>query len=331
MDPARLRQQLIQDVDNIIQSLTALHVTSGDLRIEANIIDGSKGRYPRSKARQILLDTINLADPSSRSRDVDDVTHTPGRQSQQRAEVQHLPSPARSDSNGLEREAPSGSDSGDETRKNDSALETSGLAEMKKSDHVSARRRKTVGGLSISKATTTCPMPSRSPSPPTTRQLQTDQAHFRKRRRVEEPPRLVQSNVDKLIESIWKEIHNPNSLVLDQEYTSLLDDLMHKDNMSGTDRLGPASFEMATRSCRRLTEGARAGRALEVIMQAHWVDCFDLQIGELAETRPDQRPLEHKKATLLQACESFSWSEKDLRNRMFVPCSPRPLAMLTTD
>ena len=60
MDPAQLRQQLVQDVDKIVESLTTLQLTSGHLRIEATIIDNSKRRYPRSKARRILLDTSIL-------------------------------------------------------------------------------------------------------------------------------------------------------------------------------------------------------------------------------------------------------------------------------
>jgi hypothetical protein len=78
----------------------------------------------------------------------------------------------------------------------------------------------------------------------------------------------------------------------------------------------PADFDLTTHTCRQITEGARTGKALEVIMQAHWVDSFDAQLATLAESRTDLRPSEQKKATMAKACELFNWSEKELRNRM---------------
>jgi len=122
--------------------------------------------------------------------------------------------------------------------------------------------------------------------------------------------------VDKLIEGIWKELHNPNSLVLDQKLPELLQKLSRADSRNAESALDATSFDITTQTCRHITESARTGRALEVIMQAHWIDSFDAQLASLAESRTDLRPSEQKKATLAKACELFNWSEKELRNRM---------------
>ena len=163
-------------------------------------------------------------------------------------------------------------------------------------------RRKTVGGLRVG----TLDTPSTTPSPSGTRQLATDQRNFPKRRRLEEgPAKLEPSTVDKLIEGIWEQIHRPNSLVIPEDISSTFQ------------QNGQASLDFAdvSRRCRVLTGVSRTTRSIEVMMQAHWVDCYHGRIDALKEQRPDLRPHEHKKLVMTEACNSFEWSEKDLRNR----------------
>jgi ATP-dependent RNA helicase DDX49/DBP8 len=168
----------------------------------------------------------------------------------------------------------------------------------------SRSRRKTVGGLRIGANVT----PPRTPSPPGTRQLAPDQRTFPKRRRIEEgPARLVPSTIDKLIEGIWEQIHKPNGLVMPEGLGSAFQDSANSESLD---------FAIVTRRCRVLTDVSRTSRSIEVMMQAHWVDCYHQRIDELKEQRPDLRPHEHKKLVSTEACAAFEWSEKDLRNRM---------------
>lgn len=50
-------------------------------------------------------------------------------------------------------------------------------------------------------------------------------------------------------------------------------------------------------------------------MQAHWVQCFDDRVAELAENSLREKA---KKTAISEACVDFSWSEKELRNKMAI-------------
>lgn len=64
---------------------------------------------------------------------------------------------------------------------------------------------------------------------------------------------------------------------------------------------------------RKISQTSRNCRSLEVIVQAHWVQCFDDRVADLArETTPDKA----KKKAIAEACINFQWSEKELRNKM---------------
>jgi hypothetical protein len=63
---------------------------------------------------------------------------------------------------------------------------------------------------------------------------------------------------------------------------------------------------------------ARCSRSLETIIQAHWVDCFDYRVKEIGIEKPFLSDTETKMFTLREACTILKWSEKDLRNRLYV-------------
>ena len=138
----------------------------------------------------------------------------------------------------------------------------------------------------------------------------TDQRTFSKRRRVDEgPAKLQPSTIDKLIEGIWEQIHTPNILVIPPDISDIIRPLRPAANLS-------LDFTDVSRRCRILTGISRTARSIEVMMQAHWVDCYHARIEAMKEQRPDLRPHEHRKLVMTEACSTFEWSEKDLRNRM---------------
>lgn len=64
---------------------------------------------------------------------------------------------------------------------------------------------------------------------------------------------------------------------------------------------------------RKISQTSRNCRSLEVIVQAHWVQCFDDRVNELArDTGCDKA----KKKAIAEACINFQWTEKELRNKM---------------
>jgi len=175
-------------------------------------------------------------------------------------------------------------------------------------------RRKEVGGLRLGHPGSAGITPPRTPSPPNTRQLGADGRNFPKRRKLDadRPAKLQASTVDKLIEGIWEQIHKPNCLVFGHDLAEALDTITSHRGIGDN----ASAFADLSRRCRQVTCASRTARSLEVIVQAYWVDCYDASIEALKRKRPDLRTHEHKKMVMMEACASFEWSEKELRNRM---------------
>ena len=305
---------IAKELDKLIDLITASNSTAGvRIKVEATVIHEAALPCLAELPDRFVLDTIDL---ESFPNNLQHAGYCNVGQTPVREERYQLPSPTTSGNHsprGNESPQRQGGYGADQIRSTAIPEREKGGGETR----LSTRRRKTVGALSIPRINSArSSVPARSPSPPTTRQLQTGHDHFRKRRRLDTGPKLEQSTVDKLIEGIWKELHNPNSLVLDQKLPELLQKLSRADSRNAESALDATSFDITTQTCRHITESARTGRALEVIMQAHWIDSFDAQLASLAESRTDLRPSEQKKATLAKACELFNWSEKELRNRM---------------
>lgn len=305
---------IAKELDKLIDLILASTANPGvRIQVEATVIHKTSLLCQVDLPDRVILDTIDVG-PLQHEPHYAGCCHVDESSPQQ--ERRQLPSPTTSDTQSP-REAQSPPEQGlygvDQRRSSEVPAEENARVQTR----LSTRRRKTVGGLSIPRLST---IPSSqdegSQSLPTTRQLQTGHDHFRKRRRLETGPKLEESTVNKLIEGIWKELHNPNSLVLDQRFPELLQTLRQPDKGKTGAPPDPTDFDLTTHTCRQITEGSRTGRALEVIMQAHWVDSFDAQLASLAESGTDLRPSEQKRATLVKACELFNWSEKELRNRM---------------
>jgi hypothetical protein len=64
---------------------------------------------------------------------------------------------------------------------------------------------------------------------------------------------------------------------------------------------------------RKVSQTSKTCRSLEVIVQAHWVQCFDDRVAELTVTTSREKA---KKSAIAEACVDFNWTEKELRNKM---------------
>ncbi|KAK8101930.1 hypothetical protein PG999_012304 [Apiospora kogelbergensis] len=78
------------------------------------------------------------------------------------------------------------------------------------------------------------------------------------------------------------------------------------------------SFSQSNAFCRQVTQASRACRSLEVIVQARWVEHFEEYVDSCAAAQPTMTRTKHNKAALVQACADFGWSEKELRNKMYI-------------
>ncbi|OBR15136.1 SET domain-containing protein [Colletotrichum higginsianum IMI 349063] len=78
------------------------------------------------------------------------------------------------------------------------------------------------------------------------------------------------------------------------------------------------TFNRSNIFCRKVTQASRACRSIEVIVQARWIEHFDSYVELLAMTNPGMSPTKRRKAALIEACNDFGWSEKELRNKMAI-------------
>lgn len=172
---------------------------------------------------------------------------------------------------------------------------------------------------------------------------------FPKRRKVKPEGHFLQpSTLDKLIGGIWEQIHG--SLGLDPQSLMQQLQLRGEDNaggieggiggllmapptsatqlvagaaksrdgaMTATPELSDA-FSRSNVFCRQVTQASRACRSLEVIVQARWVEYFDAYVDGWARANAGVPRSRYNKAALMGACADFGWSEKELRNKMYV-------------
>ena len=85
-------------------------------------------------------------------------------------------------------------------------------------------------------------------------------------------------------------------------------------------RLGAVSqldYNAVNTLCRKVSQASRCSRALEVIVQARWIECFDARVRTLMDEAPELSSTKTKMMALKEACQDFGWSEKEMRNKMY--------------
>jgi len=215
-------------------------------------------------------------------------------------------------------------------------------------DSRQTKRRKAIGGLRIGGRN---PLASHLPGP---RQLATTKTVPQRRKHEPENRSMRPSSIDKLILGIWEQIHGSINLdpqiVVEQLSThqtitgsqlmlgsgSSMDRLPQQqqhsalpstiiNNSNGDTSVGqpqpptpPASWNTMNLFCRRISQASRCCRSLEVIVQARWIESYDDRVRTISATYPDLSLTKARKTALVEACEDFCWSEKDLRNKMAV-------------
>lgn len=78
------------------------------------------------------------------------------------------------------------------------------------------------------------------------------------------------------------------------------------------------SFRKMSQFCQRMTQASKSCRALEVIVQTRWVESYNQRVITLGLQSPALSATECRMRALAEACEDFGWSEKDLRNKLYV-------------
>lgn len=148
------------------------------------------------------------------------------------------------------------------------------------------------------------------------------QGDGQRKKRISDNPSLQPSSVDKFLTGMWESIYSglrmdPTEVIEQWQaiessgQPKLLTDTEHhvavRDDTSAFGRINILT--------RKISQTSRTCRSLEVIVQTHWVQCFEDRVAELAE---NTTPEKAKRAAISEACVDFNWTEKELRNKMAI-------------
>ncbi|KAL1978521.1 hypothetical protein VTN31DRAFT_1380 [Thermomyces dupontii] len=194
--------------------------------------------------------------------------------------------------------------------------------------HHPSKRRKTVGGLRPSKPASWGKTRRESQAGAveadsvaedeeqvglSVRQFQSE-PRFPQRSRPEskEPvvPPMQPTSAEKFISGIWRQLHSPIQLSLSFPYQEPEIDI--RTGVSGQ------VFAVINKLCSKYYNQNQSSRALEMIVQAYWVESYEARVASICLENPEFSKTEARMAALKEACKVLGWREKDLRNRMAI-------------
>ncbi|KAL4985941.1 hypothetical protein BDW68DRAFT_198348 [Aspergillus falconensis] len=125
-----------------------------------------------------------------------------------------------------------------------------------------------------------------------------------------EPPVLEPTSSDKLISGIWRQIYS--SVRLSRDFSNI------KQTISIRSGASSEVFQSVNALCLHYYNRSQSSRALEMIVQAFWVESFEARTAVLQYEKPILSKTEARMIAVREACVVLNWKEKDLRNRMAV-------------
>ncbi|KAL4794577.1 hypothetical protein BDV19DRAFT_364830 [Aspergillus venezuelensis] len=125
-----------------------------------------------------------------------------------------------------------------------------------------------------------------------------------------EPPTLEPTSTDRLIAGIWKQIYS--SVELSRDFS----DVKPLFNIRSAPSL--EVFKSVNALCLRYYNRSQSSRALEMVVQTFWVECFEARTAVLRYEKPILSKTESRIIAIREACVVLGWKEKDLRNRMAI-------------
>ncbi|OQD79916.1 hypothetical protein PENANT_c042G05096 [Penicillium antarcticum] len=123
-------------------------------------------------------------------------------------------------------------------------------------------------------------------------------------------PTLQPSSIDKFIAGIWRQVHSP--VTLSVSFPDRTPEFSIRTGVSQT------VFQAVNGLCKKYYDQSQSSRALEMIVQAYWVECYEARIASIRLEYPSYTNAEARMAALKEACTTLTWHEKELRNRMAI-------------
>ncbi|KGO64372.1 hypothetical protein PITC_022710 [Penicillium italicum] len=152
--------------------------------------------------------------------------------------------------------------------------------------------------------------PSNTRIEPSVRQFHSDTRIPQRKKPMKDAavPSLQPSSIDKFIAGIWRQVHSPVTLSV-----SFPD---RRPEFSLGTGVSQAVFRAINGLCKKYYDQSRSSRALEIVVQAYWVECYEARIASIRLECPSYTNAEARVAALKEACSTLAWHEKELRNRI---------------
>ncbi|KAL1306204.1 hypothetical protein AAFC00_004302 [Neodothiora populina] len=136
------------------------------------------------------------------------------------------------------------------------------------------------------------------------------------------------STLSKLIVGIWEQIFSSISFDMSAVAEEWHDQglITEETSSAGTSpaaanivpRTANRAFSQMNVLCRKISQASRVSRALEVIVQARWIEHFDDRTQTILRGSGSVTLTRAKMTALAEACRDFGWTEKELRNKMAI-------------
>ncbi|KAL2803422.1 hypothetical protein BJX63DRAFT_67995 [Aspergillus granulosus] len=186
------------------------------------------------------------------------------------------------------------------------------------SDSHSSKRRKTVGTLCLPSATANKQTGTAIAKESSVRQVHSDTSFPQRKKPSQDfaPPVLEPSSTDKLISGIWRQLHSPVNL--SRDFSKHADEQNLEPVVNIRSGASLEVFQTVNTLCLKYYNRSQSSRALEMVIQAFWVECFEARTAVLRFDKPILSNREARMIALKEACVVLGWREKDLRNRMAI-------------
>ncbi|KAL3452086.1 hypothetical protein BJX65DRAFT_320813 [Aspergillus insuetus] len=178
-------------------------------------------------------------------------------------------------------------------------------------NHKSLKRRKTGSTLRLTPATAGNQIHTASVAELSIRQVHSD-IGFPQRKDPKDlkPPALEPSSTDKLLAGIWRQIYSPVKLTWEEQNVEPLVNIRSGASLE--------VFQTVNTLCLKYYNRSQSSRALEMIVQAYWIECHEARTAVIRFEKPALSKTEARVLAIKEACAVLGWKEKDLRNRMAI-------------
>lgn len=130
-----------------------------------------------------------------------------------------------------------------------------------------------------------------------------------RKKRLTDAQKAEPLSMEKFIAGIWKQLYGSVQLTPSQSD-------MSSPRLARVNVMDSAAFLAINKLCSQASTMGKAVRATEVIVQTHWVDCFEKRIAAIKLEKPQHSNMEAKVATLKEATTVLQCSNKELQNKL---------------